>query len=154
MEKMRKPRGAKKSAPKAKGRKPAAPVAKAKEVFHQLFDRYADSDWVTFANQQRANLVREVRTLGEEIISKIADSPIFAQREELIREARHHLDTILQRLNRSSLLSRAMDRARITSTEILSFLNIPSQGELKRLQKKLNQIESRLSDLQGRAPLQ
>ena len=108
-------------------------------------------DWLTFATMQRSKVVREVKELGEQIIARISESGVFVQREELIKEARHHLESLLGRLNAGSIVDSAIQAARIkarnTRTEILSFLNIPSHRELSKLQRKLNQIETRLGKL-------
>lgn len=118
-------------------------ILQAKNAIDSFLDRYSGTDWMTFANRQRNTLIREIKNLSDEIIQKIADSPIFSQREDLIREARHHLEGVLHRVTTSSLLAKALDRAR-TPGGILSMLNIPSQQELKVLQHKLNRIEAQL----------
>ncbi|GEM_PF-5111477 len=133
----------KKIATPRRGKKASGPTA----VIHGLLDKYAAKDWMAFAALQRRRLIREVKTLGDEMLGKIAASPIFAQRDELIHEARHHLETILERLKSGSLVHRAMHSARETGSEILSFLNIPTQHELRALQKKLGKIETRVAAL-------
>lgn len=102
-------------------------------------------DWLAFASLQRTRVVREVRALCEEIVEKIAGSPVFAHREELVQEARHNLEALITRLNAGTLLDKAIDSAKMRTDDLLSFFNVPSQRELKQLQRKLNQIESRLN---------
>lgn len=121
-------------------------------AFGKLLDNSSARDWLAFASLQRGRLVREVRDLGEEIVSKIAHTPVFCQRDELIREARNHIDALLGHLNGGSLVNRALHKARQTQTELLSILNIPSQKDLAKLQKKLNQIEARLSTVGRKTP--
>lgn len=123
---------------------------KAKGVFDQVVAKYGADDWLSFASQQRARLIREVKGLGDEIVDRIAETPVFAHREDMIQEARQCVDNLLQRLNGTSLLSRAIDSAKITRQDLLSFLNIPSHKELKQLQRKLHQMEARLSKIQGK----
>lgn len=129
-------RSAKKSAP--------AFVGKAKDMLTGWLDRHGAGDWLTIAAKQRASLVREVRQLGDEIIERISTTPIFQHRERLIRDARTHVESILDNINSSSLISRAIDKAKESGSEILSFLNVPTQSELRKLQLRLNQIESKL----------
>lgn len=149
MPKAKSKRPVKKSTP-TKRRTAAKRTRKAKtpaSVFDKFLDKSAARDWLAFASMQRARLIREVRSLSEEIVSKIADAPIFANREELIRETRSQMESMIDRLNAGELLHRAIDKAKMTQHEILSFLNIPSEKELTKLQKKLNKIEARLSEI-------
>ncbi len=115
----------------------------------RMFDQLQDAagDWLAFASLQRGRLVREVRSLCEEIVEKISETPVFAHREDLVREVRQQLDTLLHRINAGALIDKAIDSAKMKQHDILSFLNVPSQEELKSLQRKLNQIEARLNTL-------
>jgi len=108
-------------------------------------------DWFDFASQQRHRLIREVNHLSAEIIGKISDSNIFSNRDEIVKEAKDHLDSIVSRLNQSELISRVIDAARGTKNEILSFLNIPSHKELTSLQRRLNQLEKKVSTSRPRS---
>lgn len=115
------------------------------KMFEQI--QGAAEDWMAFASQQRTRLVRDVRGMCEEILGKISESPVFAHRDELVREMRTHLESMVNRLNAGTLLDRAIDSAKMRQHELLSFLNVPSQQELKQLQRKLNLIETRLNTI-------
>lgn len=136
-----------KTAPKKKAparktvRRAASPQL---NMLDTLIDKYAGSDWLSFANRQRNALSRDIRALSEEIVHKIATSPIFAQRDELLREVRGTLDALMHRINSTSLIAKAIDCVKNTPSDILSLLNIPNHLELKSLQKKLNRIETQL----------
>ncbi len=114
-------------------------------VFDQL--QGTAEDWMAFASLQRSRLVREVRGMCDEILEKVGESPIFAHRDEVIREMRQHLETLMHRLNAGALIDKAIDSAKLRQHDLLSFLNVPSQEELKQLQRKLNKIETRLNSL-------
>ncbi|MBI2343857.1 MAG: hypothetical protein HYV02_05965 [Deltaproteobacteria bacterium] len=140
-----------KKLPRRSRKKP--PVERTGERLEQWVNQLQGTaeDWVAFASMQRARVLREVRDLCEEIVERIAAVPIFAHRDDLIKEARHCLDGLVQRLNTTVLIDKALDSARHTRKELLSLLSIPTQRELKTLQQKLNRIESRLGDLQQEA---
>lgn len=108
-------------------------------------------DWFDFASQQRTRLIREVNHLSTEILHRIGDSNIFSNRDEIVKEAKDHLDSIITRINRSELISRVINAARGTRNEILSFLNIPSPKELSSLQKRLNQLEKKMTHTRPRS---
>jgi hypothetical protein len=108
-------------------------------------------DWFDFASQQRARLAREVSHLSSEILSRISESNILNNRDDILKEAKEHLDSIMTRINRSELISRVVDAARGTRNEILSFLNIPSSRELSTLQRRLNQLEKKMGRSRSRA---
>lgn len=107
-------------------------------------------DWFDFASQQRGRLIKEINHLSGEILNRIAESNIFSNRDDIINDARDHLDSIVSRLNQSELLSKVIHAARGTKNEILSFLNIPSSKELSSLQKRLNQLEKRITTARSR----
>lgn len=108
-------------------------------------------NWFDFASQQRSRLIKEINHLSTEILNRIAESNIFSNRDDIIKEAKDHLDSIVNRLNQSELLSRVIHAARDTRNEILSFLNIPSSKELSSLQKRLNQLEKKITTARTRA---
>lgn len=108
-------------------------------------------DWFDFATQQRTRLAREVNHLSSEILNRISESQIFSNRDEILKEAKNHLDSILTHINHSELISKMMNAARGTRNEILSFLNIPSPKELSSLQKRLNQLEKKMTKARPRA---
>lgn len=108
-------------------------------------------DWFDFASQQRTRLAREVNHLSSEILNRISDSHIFSNRDEILKEVKEHLDSILSRINHSELISKVIDAARGTRNEILSFLNIPSSKELSTLQKRLHQLEKKMTSARSRA---
>lgn len=108
-------------------------------------------DWFDFASQQRSRLVREINHLSNEILNRISETHIFSNRDEILKEAKDHLDSIVSHLNRSELISRVIDAARGTKNEILSFLNIPSSKELSGLQKRLNMLEKKVTRSRTRA---
>lgn len=108
-------------------------------------------DWFDFATQQRTRLAREVNHLSSEILNRISESQIFSNRDEILKEAKNHLDSILTHINHSELISKVMNAARGTRNEILSFLNIPSPKELSSLQKRLHQLEKKMTKARPRA---
>lgn len=122
--------------------------------FQEIFEKVSAQEWLEFANAQRAKLVKEVEQLGKEIIVKITDVPIFAHREQLIREARQSIEGLIQRLNQSDLLTKVnkvIDAARHGKYDLLHFLNIPSKQDLTKLERKLSKLESRVEHL-GEGP--
>ncbi len=108
-------------------------------------------DWFDFASQQRTRLVREINHLSTEILHRIGEANILSNRDEIVKEAKDHLDSIITRINRSELISRVIKAARGTRNEILTFLNIPSPKELSALQKRLNQLEKKMTSARGRS---
>lgn len=133
---------ARRSTPKVKkAPKNTGKVAKLEDWLNKL----PTQDWFDFATQQRARLAKEVHHLSAEILNRISESNILSNRDEILQEARDHLDSIMTRINRSELVSRVIDAARGTRNEILSFLNIPSSKELSTLQKRLHQLEKKMT---------
>lgn len=113
-------------------------------------DKLPAQDWLEFANSQRTRLVKEVSQLTNEILKRINETTILSNRNEIVNEAKDHLDSIVNRINQSDLISKALGAAKDTKNEIFSFLNIPSQKELASLQRRLNQLEQKVSKVKPR----
>lgn len=117
----------------------------------EWFEKLPTQNWFDFASGQRERLVKEVHGLAGEIVNRVGDATFFRNRDQLVKEVRNHMDSIISSLNRSELISKALGAASDTKNEILSFLNIPSQRELSTLQKRLNQLEKKMTRPRPRA---
>lgn len=129
-------------------------TAKKTKPLHDLLEKIAAPEWLTFANAQREKIIKEVEHLGKEMLAKVDESPIFAHREQLLKEVRQHLEELLQRLQHSELLTKmhhVLAAARHGKDDLLGLLNIPTKRDLSQLQRKLSKIEARLEGLDHRS---
>lgn len=117
------------------------------DQFEGIKDTISSTDWMTFAHKKRVMLIKEISSLGEEMLEKIRCADILANRDQLVSETKKHIESIVSTIHKSRLLDRAMAKAKTTGKEILSFFNIPSSRELKDLQKRLVSLEKKLSSL-------
>lgn len=72
-------------------------------------------------------------------------------REKLIVEARKNLNELASRVQKSDLVSRVQTRAREAKNQVFSVLSIPSQEEVVRLQRKIANLELRVTKLKRKA---
>ncbi|MBI4366880.1 MAG: hypothetical protein HY543_08695 [Deltaproteobacteria bacterium] len=103
-------------------------TAKKGEYF---WSHISPQDWLEFAKTHKNKLVKEIEHLLHEIMAKIAESPILANREQLIHEARVQFDHLI-RLIREGTIGK---------------LNIPTQHDLRALKRKMSQLETKVNTL-------
>ena len=101
----------------------------------QWLSHFPAKEWAEVANAQKDKLVQEVEHLASEIMARISEAPIFDNREQLIHEARHHLETLIRSVRRSKQY-------------LLGFFNISTRNDLTKLERKLSKIEARVETLQ------
>lgn len=114
-------------------------------------NKLSPQDWLALANAQRERISLEVKHLSDEILSKIHSADILSNKEHILHDAKDTLEDLINRIDDSDLVDKAIDTAIHTKDGLLAFLNIPTHEEMTQLQRKLNRIERRMSQLAGRS---
>lgn len=109
---------------------------------------------MTIANETRGEVEREVRRLADDMISLVKEIETIPGRlgvENVYRDARNNLLTLVDQLTDSGFIHRAKATLKQTRKEILTLLSIPTQDEVEKLEKKIVSLEKRLSTLSRKA---
>lgn len=122
--------------------------------FDEIFSRLKKTDFFAKAQQKTDGLEKEVRRLADEIVDRAKNLNLTTNRfatKKFFKDARRGLDNFVGSIEKSNLVSAAKHRAENTRNEILSFLSIPSQNEVTKLEKKISTLERRLQNLSQKA---
>lgn len=117
----------------------------------EWINKLSPQDWFALANAQRERISLEIRHLSDEILSKIHRADILSDKNGLLQEAKYNLEDLVNKIDDSDLVDKAIDTAIHTKDGLLAFLNIPTHEEMIQLQRKLNRLERRMTQLAGRA---
>lgn len=113
-------------------------------------DKLSPQDWLALAGAQRERISLEIKHLSDEILSKIYGADILAGKDNILQEAKYNLEDILNKIDNSNLVEKAIDTAIHTKDGLLAFLNIPTHEEMIQLQRKLKRLERRMSQFAER----
>lgn len=116
----------------------------------EWIEKLSPQDWMALAGAQRDRISLEVKNLSDEILSKIHGADILNGKDKLLKEAKNNLEVIIKRIDHSSLVEKAIDTAVHTKDGLLAFLNIPTHEEMTQLQRKLKRLERKMGQLNSK----
>jgi hypothetical protein len=111
--------------------------------------KLSPQDWSALAGAQRERISLEVKHLSDEILSKIYGADVLSNKNGVLQEAKDSLEDIINKIDDSALVEKAIDTAIHTKDGLLAFLNIPTHEEMVHLQRQLKRLERRMSQLAG-----
>jgi len=102
---------------------------------------------VNMAQVQKAVFERDLNKFAHNFIRTIkhTSGQLIPTSEELIKGAKLNLSTVYATVKRGPLVHKAKALAHMGKSELMSFLNIPSQTEVEELQRKINTLEQRVT---------
>lgn len=122
--------------------------------FDDIISKLRKSDFYAMAQEKTGDFEREVRKLADEVVEKVKGiefGPSGLSTKRLVKDARKNFDTLVSKIVKSEIFSKAKATAENTRAGILSFLSIPSQSEVEKLEKKIVSLEKRLHHLSQKA---
>ncbi len=120
----------------------------------EVLKRFKKIDLYTKAQETTEGFDRELRRLADEVVSKVKGleiAPSGFTSKKLLRDARKNLNAFVNVFEKNDFLSRAKLKAENTRDEVLSFLKIPSQAEVEKLERKVVALEKRLQNFSQKA---
>lgn len=118
----------------------------------EWISKLSPQDWFALADAQRERISLEIRNLSDEILAKIHKADILEGKDNILSEAKTNLESIINRVDHSHLVGKAIDTAIHTKDGLLAFLNIPTHEEMTNLQRKLKRLERRMGQLNEKRP--
>lgn len=113
----------------------------------EWINKLSPQDWSALAGAQRDRISLEVKTLADEILSRIHGADILEGKDRILKEAKDNLETIIHKIDHSSIVEKAIDTAIHTKDGLLAFLSIPTHEEMVQLQRKLKRLERRMEQI-------
>lgn len=109
--------------------------------------RFNTHELIHLAHTQAATWERDFNRLTHGIMRTIRKTSHAwtPTSETLMHSARHNFNEVYRRIEQSPLLHLAKDVVDAGRQEVFDFLNIPSQEEIERLQRKVTTLEQRMS---------
>ncbi|MBI4412190.1 MAG: hypothetical protein HY541_06880 [Deltaproteobacteria bacterium] len=121
-----------------------------KKNFDEIIEKISSSDLYSKATAKKEELQKEIRHLADDVVSKIKSFD-FRVANPLLSEIRGNLDQIVEKLQKTDLVSVAKDKVIDTRDHMLNVLSIPSQKEVSELSKKVVSLEKKLKVLTQKA---
>ncbi len=102
---------------------------------------------VNMAQVQKAVFERDLNKFAHNFMRTVrhTSDQLIPTSEELIKGAKRNLSTVYDTVKQSPIMHQAKSLAHMGKSEIMSFLNIPSQSEVEELQRKINTLEQRVT---------
>lgn len=126
-----------------------------KRNLDDLLARVRTNGLYTVAHETRAEFEREIKRLAEDLTNRVRDIEILPltgiNRDKLISDAKKNLEDLVGRITSSDLVAKARNQAEKSKSQVLSFLSIPNQDEVERLNRKISSLEKRINTLSRKA---
>jgi len=122
--------------------------------FDELLSKLKKGEFVSIAAETREEVEKEVRRLGDEILSVVREIENLPGRlgvEGIYRDARKSLVHLVDQLSENGFIHRAKSTLLQTRKEVLGLLSIPTQDEVEKLERKIVSLEKRLGTLSRKA---
>ena len=125
-----------------------------KRNFDEILSRLKKTDLYTRAKETRGDLKRELHRLSGDILSKVKGlelGPSHFSGKKLLKDGRKNIDIFINKLEKTGVVSLAKNTAENTRDGMLSFLSIPSQSEVVKLERKVITLEKKVHTLSKKA---
>jgi len=102
----------------------------------------------------REELEKEVRRVAEEVLGTVKDVESVLNREKMagiLTNARNSFETLVEIFRENGLVLQAKQTVANTRREVLGFFSIPTQSDVEKLERKIVNLEKRLSNLSRKA---
>lgn len=125
-----------------------------KRNFDEILVRLKRSDFYHRAKETRVDLRKELHRLSEDVIHKVRSfelGPSHFSGKRILKDGRKNLDLFINKLEKTGVVSLAKNTAENTRDGVLSFLSIPSQSEVVKLERKITTLEKKVHTLSKKA---
>ncbi len=122
--------------------------------FDEILKRVRKISFYSKAQTKTGNLEREVRKLADEVISKLKSleiAPSGFSAKKILKDTRKNIESFVSKFEKNEWVEKAKNTAQNTRVNLLSVLNIPSQAEVEKLEKKIHNLEKRLHHISQKA---
>ena len=123
-------------------------------AFEEMVMKLGSKDLAVFASDTRDGLQKQVKRLAEDILQTIRDVELLSERVNLgslAHEMKLGVTNLVEQLSHSGLMQKAKQSVSDTKEEVFQLLNIPTQNEVLKLERKIVTLEKKLSNISRRA---
>ncbi len=122
--------------------------------FDEILKKVKKINLYSKAQAKTGDLEKEVRKLADEIIGKLKSleiAPSGFSAKKVLKDARKNVEKFVANFEKSEWFEKAKNTAQNTRVNLLSVLNIPTQAEVEKLEKKIHNLEKRLHTISQKA---
>lgn len=122
--------------------------------FDDIFKKVRKTDIYTKAQEKTEDIEKEVRKLADDVVSRVKNLELgqgLFSAKKIFKDVRKSFESFVSKIEKADFVGQAKEKAESTRNEILSFLSIPSQNEVERLEKKIVSLEKRIQSLSHKA---
>lgn len=122
--------------------------------FDDILKKVRKTDIYTKAQEKTEDFEKEVRKLADDVVGRVKNLELghgFFSAKKIFKDARKSFDAFVNKIEKNDFIGQAKEKAESTRNDILSFLSIPSQNEVERLEKKIVSLEKRIQSLSHKA---
>lgn len=122
--------------------------------FDDVFKRVRKTDIYTKAQERTEDFEKEVKKLADDVVHRVKNFELghgLFSAKKIIKDVRKTFESFVTRIEKGDIVLQAKKKAESTRNDILSFLSIPSQNEVERLEKKIVSLEKRIQNLANKA---
>jgi polyhydroxyalkanoate synthesis regulator phasin len=125
-----------------------------KKNFDDILKKVRAGKIMARANETREEIEKDVRRVAEEVLGTVKDVESIINREKMagiLSNARDSMENLVEVLRENGLVLQAKQTVANTRREVLGFFSIPTQGDVEKLERKIVNLEKRLSNLTRKA---
>lgn len=122
--------------------------------FDDILKKVRKTDIYTKAQEKTEDFEKDVRKLADDIVSRVKSLELghsLFSAKKIFKDVRKSFDSFVNKIEKTNFIEQAKEKAENTRNELLSFLSIPSQNEVERLEKKIVSLEKRIQSLSHKA---
>ena len=106
------------------------------------------------AQEKTEDFEKEVRKLADDVVGRVKNLELgqgLFSAKKIFKDVRKSFNAFVHKIEKADFVEQAKEKAESTRNDILSFLSIPSQNEVERLEKKIVSLEKRIQNLANKA---
>lgn len=122
--------------------------------FDDVIKKVRKTDIYTKAQEKTEDFEKEIRKLADDVVGRVRNLELgqgLFSTKKIIKDIRKTYAAFVTKIGKADFFGQAKEKAESTRNEILSFLSIPSQNEVERLEKKIVSLEKRIQNLSHKA---
>ncbi len=116
-----------------------------KKQLDEVVEKISQSDIYSRANEKGEDLLREVRRLADDVISKLKNFDLTVAKP-VLKDLRGNVEELFDKIQKAGFVEKAKDKVADTRDQLLTVLHIPSQKDVTQLAQKVSRLEKRIKN--------
>lgn len=114
--------------------------------FDEIIDRLGATEIYSRASERTEDLTKELRRVADDVVARVKNFDLKSA-NGLLEEVRGNLNQVVEKFQTLELLDLVRERAITTRNQVFNVLRIPTQEEVRELNRKLQSLEKKVKTL-------